>query len=149
MSAFGERDYWLARLSRFGALDTLDSLSVESDGTVTAVMVKDAHRREERSPIAKYLPTQWRVAQKEQWHPIGERQVRGKLSITSYGTPAYAAGTALLAPAGAGSRLECAATVEFKAPLFGKQVEKAMGRILTQSVTALQNFTADWIDVHS
>ncbi|WP_082957543.1 DUF2505 domain-containing protein [Mycobacterium sp. E802] len=149
LSAFGERDYWLDRMSRFGGLDTLASLSVEPDGTVTAVMVKDVRRGQERSPIAKFLPVQWRVVQQERWQPVGERRIRGELSVTPHGTPAYAAGTALLMPTAAGSRIRCVATVEFKAPLLGQHVEKIMGRMLTQNVTALQDFTAEWIDVHS
>ena len=33
--AFSDEEYWLARFAAFGASTTLDSLIVDSDGTVT------------------------------------------------------------------------------------------------------------------
>lgn len=148
LAAFGERDYWMDRLSTFNGIDTLESLEVDPDGSVTAVMVKDVQRGREPSPLAKFFPRNWRVVQREAWHPIDADQVSGDVSIASDGVPGSAAGAALLAPIATGSRLKCAARVEFKVPLVGGQIESVMGRILVQNVTAVQHFTADWITAH-
>ncbi|MUL83977.1 DUF2505 domain-containing protein [Mycobacterium sp. CBMA247] len=148
LAAFGERDYWLARLSAFSGIDTLERLSVDPDGSVTAVIVKDVHRNGEPSPIARFFPQDWRVVQQEQWHPVGERRVSGEVSIVPNGAPGSAAGTALLTPTRNGSRLKCTATVEFTVPLIGGRIENLMGRVLVQNITALQAFTTEWINTH-
>ena len=43
-SAFGEEDYWLARIAAFGGSKTLDSLIVDPDGTVTVSVTEDLRR---------------------------------------------------------------------------------------------------------
>ncbi|OBB23913.1 hypothetical protein A5792_31390 [Mycolicibacterium peregrinum] len=148
LAAFGEREYWLARLSIFSGIDTLESLSVDRDGSVTAILTKDVQRNRESSPLAKFFPENWRVVQRETWHPLSGNRVGGDLSITPSRAPGSAAGTALLAPIATGSRLKCAAKVEFKVPLIGGEIERMMGRVLVQNITALQHFTADWIAKH-
>lgn len=135
-------------MSAFSGIDTLETLSVDSDGSVTAVLVKDVSRGRGPSPIAKFFPQEWRVAQREVWHPVDGNRVNGVLSIVSDGVPGSVAGTALLAPSTQGSHLECTAKVEFKAPLIGGQIEHLMGRVLVQNITALQRFTAEWITAH-
>ena len=40
-SAFSEEDYWLARLAAFGGTGRLDSLIVDTDGSVTVAIIGD------------------------------------------------------------------------------------------------------------
>ena len=47
-SAFGEEDYWLARIAAFGGSKTLDSLIVDPDGTVTVSVTEDLRARAAR-----------------------------------------------------------------------------------------------------
>ena len=147
--AFTERTYWLARLSTFAGLDTLESLTVDPDGTVRAVLSKDVHRRSDRSPLARFLPLEWRVVQEETWHPAGTSRAQGSVTVIAHGTPGSASGKAQLEPLNHGSRLTCSATVEFKVPLVGGKIEELMGRTLTENLANLHRFTAEWIDQNS
>jgi Protein of unknown function (DUF2505) len=147
--AFAERDYWLARLETFGGLGRLDSLSVEFDGSVTAVVVQDVRHDGLPGPAAKFFPREWRVVQNEKWCPISDGRVRGEVSIVPHGAPGSGAGTALLAPTRSGSRMKCTATVEFRVPLIGGTVESIMGRLLIQNISVIQRFTTEWIKEHA
>jgi Protein of unknown function (DUF2505) len=149
-SAFCEEDYWLARLEAFGGgIGKLDSLIIGTDGSVTVAISEDV--RHERLPglVAKFYPRDWQVVQSETWSPIGEGLVRGEVSIASHGAPGSGFGTALLAPARNGSRLECTATVEFKVPLVGGKIESLLGRQLAKQFSVIQGFTAKWITEHA
>ncbi|CAJ1495592.1 DUF2505 domain-containing protein [[Mycobacterium] burgundiense] len=148
-SAFASRDYWRARLSSFGGLGDLDSLTVDDDGAVTAVCVKDLRPDGLPGPAAKFFPREWRVVQSETWSPIGDGRVRGEVRLMSHGAPGSGSGSALLVPTRGGSRLKCNATVEFKVPLIGGQIENVMGRSLVQNISVLQQFTADWIKANA
>ena len=53
-SAFSDEDYWLARFAAFGGDNTLDSLIVDSDGTVTVTVTQDLRQRAARL-IAKFV----------------------------------------------------------------------------------------------
>ncbi|MET4428129.1 MULTISPECIES: DUF2505 domain-containing protein [unclassified Mycolicibacterium] len=143
--AFGERAYWLARLETFGGLGSLDSLTVDSDGAVTAVVVKEMHHDKLPGPAAKFFPREWRVVQNETWSPIGDGRVRGQVSVVPDGAPGSGAGTALLAPTPNGSHMKCTATVQFRVPMIGGAVEGIMGRLLVQNISAMQRFTTAWI----
>jgi hypothetical protein len=147
--AFAERDYWLARLATFDGLGDLDTLTVDPDGSVTVVVVKELHHDGMSGPGARFFPRQWRVVHNERWSPIGEGRVRGEVSIVPHGAPGSGAGTALLTPTQAGSQLKCKATVEFKVPLVGGAVETVMGRLLVQNISTMQRFTTKWIQEHS
>ncbi|MHC9296986.1 DUF2505 domain-containing protein [Mycobacterium sp. LTG2003] len=147
-SAFAERDYWHARLSTFGGLGRLEQLTVAPDGSVTAVVVKELLHDGLPGPAAKFFPRQWRVEQKEVWSPIDDGMVRGEVSVVPHGAPGSGAGTALLAPTRSGSRLKCTATVEFRVPVIGGQIENIMGRMLVQNISVLQRFTTEWIKDH-
>lgn len=147
--AFAERDYWSARLTTFGGLGSLDSLTIGSDGAVSVVVVKDMHPDGVPGPAAKFFPQRWRVVQHETWRPIGDGRVRGEVSVEPHGAPGSGAGTALLTPTTHGSRLKCTATVEFRVPMIGGAVESVMGRLLVQNISVMQRFTTDWIQAHA
>lgn len=148
-SAFSDETYWLARLANFGGAGRLDSLTVGPDGAIDAILVHDLRPEGLSGPLAKFYPRQWRLVQTEKWHPIGDGRIRGDVSVIAHGAPGSGAGRALLAPTRCGSRFKCAATVEFKVPLIGGQIENMMGRSLVENTTAVQEFTAQWIDQHT
>ncbi len=144
-SAFSEEDYWLARLVAFGGVAKLDSLTIDADDSVSVVMVQDARHEGMPKLVSRFYPREWRVVQEETWSPIGDGLVRGEISITSHGAPGSGYGTALLAPAQNGSRLECNATVEFRVPLVGGKVESIISRQLAKQFSMIQRFTTKWI----
>ena len=145
-SAFSEEDYWLARLNAFGGgISKLDSLAIDIDGTVNVVIIQDARHEGMPKLVAKFFPRNWQVVHKETWSPTDGGLVRGEISITSHGAPGSGFGTALLAPAQNGSRLDCTATVEFKVPLIGGKVESLIGRQLVHQFSVIQRFTHEWI----
>lgn len=146
--AFTDKDYWLARLGTLGGLGNLDSLAVDPDGTVTAIVVKNLRHDGLPGPASRLFPREWRVVQTETWRPIGDGRVRGEASVVPHGAPGSGAGTALLSPTRNGCQLKCAATVEFKVPLIGGQIENIMGRLLVQNISFMQRFTAEWITEH-
>ena len=65
------------------------------------------------------------------------------------GAPAGLRGTAVLAPAGPGSRLAFTATVEVRVPLVGGKIENFIGHQLVDLLIAEQRFTTVWIAENS
>jgi hypothetical protein len=143
--AFADEDYWRARLAKFGGLGSLDSLSVDSDGLVTAVVVTALRHDGLPGPVAKFFPREWRVVQNEKWNPVREGRMSGEVSVISHGAPMSGIGTALISPTRNGSRLKCKATVGVKVPLIGGKVEGIVGRLLVQNISAMQDFTTEWL----
>ena len=144
-SAFSEKDYWLARLTAFGGIGRLDSFDIDTDGSVTVVIAGDGRHEGLPGLVAKFFPRSWQVVQKETWSPIAGGQVRGEVSIAQGAAPGSGRGTALLALAQNGSRLNGAATVKFKVPLIGGKIESIIGRQLVEQISAILRFTAKWI----
>jgi hypothetical protein len=147
--AFSEEDYWLARLEPAGDLGRLDSFMVDADGSVRVVIVLDLRTELLSGVVAKFYPRMWQIVQNETWSPIDSGLVRGEISVVTHGGPGSGRGTALLAPAQNGSRMTGTATVEFKVPLIGGQVEKLIGRQQIQGITDLLRLTAEWISEHA
>jgi hypothetical protein len=147
-SAFSAEDYWLARLATFGGFGRLDSL-ILADGSAAVVIIQDLHHEGLPGLVAKFFPREWQVVQTETWSPIDDGLVRGEISIVTHGAPGSGLGTALLAPAQNGSRLDCTATVEFKVPLVGGKIESVVARLLAQQISGLQRFTTNWITEHA
>ncbi len=148
-SAFSAEDYWLARLATFGGFGRLDSLIIDTDGSATVVIIHELRHDGLPGLVAKFFPRDWQVVQTETWSPIGDGLERGEVGIAAHGAPGSGLGTALLAPAQNGSRLDCTATVEFKIPLVGGKIESVMGRSLAQQFSVIQRFTAKWITEHA
>jgi hypothetical protein len=144
-SAFSEESYWRARLATFGGFGRLDSLTIDPDGSTEVVLIQDLRHEGLPGLVAKFFPREWRVVQTETWCPIGDGQVRGEISIVSHGAPGSGRGTAVLAPAPKGSRLNCCATVEFNVPLVGGKIESLVSRLLARQISELQRYTAKWI----
>lgn len=147
-SAFGQEDYWLARLAAFRAGTTLNSLIVDADGTVTVTTAQDLRHDRMTGLAAKFYPGDLRILREETWRPIGDRRVRGDVSVAVCGAPASGLGKALLAPKGNGSSLKFTATVEFKLPLVGGKIETYIGGQLAEQIPEIQRFTTAWITEH-
>ncbi|WP_231740273.1 MULTISPECIES: DUF2505 domain-containing protein [unclassified Mycobacterium] len=149
LSAFSEEEYWLARLAAFGGIGRLESLDVDSGGSVCVVIRTDLRHDGLPGPIAHLFPHSWHTIHKERWRPIREGQVQGEISVVTHGAPGSGTGTGLLIPTPQGTRLEGAATVEFRVPLIGGKVEKMIGRQLVEGLSATLNFTAEWVTEHN
>ncbi len=117
-AAFGSEDYWLARHSAGDATTTLDSLIVESDGTVTVHATQHLVRRLLPGLVAKLIPGDLKVVHSETWRPVGDRQVHGRVSVSA--SPGLGSGRAeaWLTPVSNGSQLRFAGKVEVKIPLW-------------------------------
>jgi len=147
-AAFSDEDYWLARFAAFGADSTLDSLSVDADGTVTVNVTQHLGRQLLPGLIAKLVPGDLRVLHSETWRPVGDREVHGQVSVSAPAALGSGRGRARLTPSGAGSRMEFSATVEFNVPLIGGKVEGFVARQFAEGIPDIQRFTSDWIAGH-
>ncbi|MGH3564250.1 MAG: DUF2505 domain-containing protein, partial [Mycobacterium sp.] len=80
-AAFGREDYWLARHAAFDAASTLDSLTVETDGTVSVHLTQYLGRRILPAVVAKLVPGDLKIVHRETWKPVGDRRVQGQVSV--------------------------------------------------------------------
>jgi hypothetical protein len=148
-SAFSDEDYWLARLAAFGGSITLDSLIVDSDGTVIVTTTQDLRHDGLPGVVAKVYRGDLNILRNETWRPIGGHRVSGEISVAAAGAPGSGHGAALLAPSGTGSRLIFTATVEFKVPLVGGKIESYIAGQLADGISEIQRFTTMWITEHA
>jgi Protein of unknown function (DUF2505) len=149
-TAFGREDYWLACIAGGdGKVPvTLDSLSVDADGTVTVRCTQHVGRQLLPAPVAKLLPGDLKIVNSETWRPVGDGQVRGQTSASAPGGLGSGRAEVWLSPTRNGSRLRYAVRVEVKVPLLGGKFEKAIGAGLAQSIPAGLQFTEAWIAEH-
>ena len=80
---------------------------------------------------------------------VGDRQVRGQVSVSASGGLGSGRAEVLLAPTSNGSQLRYTVRVEVKIPLVGGKLEKSIGAGLAQSIPAVQRFTSRWIAEHA
>lgn len=144
-AAFSREDYWLARHMAFDATSTLDSLTVDADGTVTVRATQHLGRQLLPGVVAKLVPGDLKILHSERWRPVGDCRVRGQVSVSAPVGLGSGRADAWLAPAGNGSRLRFAATVEVKIPLVGGKIEHSIGANLAENIPAIQRFTTAWI----
>lgn len=147
--AFGDEDYWLARLAAFGGRRTLDSLIVDSDGTVSVVNSEDLRHGTLPGILATLYRGDLNVVSQERWKPTGDRRVSGKISVAVTGAPGSGHGAAMLAPSGSGSRLNLSGTVEFKVPVVGGKIESYIAAQFAKGLSEVQRFTTTWISEHA
>jgi hypothetical protein len=148
-ATFGREDYWLARHALADATTTLDSLIVDTDGTVTVRNTQHLGRQLLPGPVAKLVPGDLRVVHSETWRPVGDRQVRGEVSVSAPGGLGSGGAEAWMVPASNGSRLRFAVRVEVKIPLAGGILEKFLGANFAENIAAIQRFTTAWIAEHA
>ena len=150
-AAFGREDYWLARIAAGDAkaTTTLDSLIVDPDGAVTVRATQHLGRQLLPGLVAKLVPGELKILHSETWRPVGDRQVRGQVSVSASGGLGSGRAEVLLAPTSNGSQLRYTVRVEVKIPLVGGKLEKSIGAGLAQSIPAVQRFTSRWIAEHA
>ena len=145
--AFGDEQYWLARLADSGADDySLDSMAVDAEG----IDIKTTQRlRADRLPgvVTQFHRGDLSLVREEAWTPIRDGQATATITVSIIGAPVTLSGTAVLAPAksGGGSRLEFKATVQVDVPLVGGKIENFIGSQLVDLLIAEQRFTTVWI----
>jgi hypothetical protein len=145
--AFGDEQYWLARLADSGADDySLDSMTVDTNGID---VVTTQTLRADRLPgvVTQFHRGDLSFVREETWTPVHDGQATATVNGSITGAPATLGGTAVLAPAksGGGSRLEFYTTVEVRVPLVGGKIENFIGRALVDLLIAEQRFTTVWI----
>lgn len=151
-AAFGDQQYWLARLADSGADDaTLDSIRLGGpgglDGSVEVVTTQVI--RADRLPgvVTQFHRGDLRIRREENWGPVSGGVANATIMGTIAGAPVALSGTAVLAPLmeAGGARLKFRATVEVRIPLVGGKVENFIGRQLVELLIAEQRFTTFWI----
>ena len=148
-AAFGREDYWLARIAAGGAGITLDSLIVDADGTVIVRTTQHLARQLLPGLVAKLVKGDLKILHSETWRPVGDRQLRGQVSVSAPGGLGSGRADGWLAPAGNGSQFRFAMRLEVKIPLLGGKLEKSIGANFVDNIPAVQRFTTTWIAEHA
>ncbi|SBS75581.1 conserved hypothetical protein [uncultured Mycobacterium sp.] len=147
-AAFGREDYWLDRLAG-DVSASLDSLVVETDGTVAVQLTQYLGRQLLPGAVAKLIPGDLKLLYREAWRPpADDGHVHGKATV-AVGELGSSEATNLLAPTANGSQLRAALTVQVKIPFVGGALEKTIGAGLTQSIPSVLRFTTTWIAEHA
>ncbi|OBJ73056.1 DUF2505 domain-containing protein [Mycobacterium sp. 1274756.6] len=145
-AAFGDRQYWLARLAESGAdVATLDALTVADDGTVDVSATQSLARWRLPALAAQFHRGDLDVVRRETWHPVQAGVSRGEVDAEVRGAPASLCSKARLTPLPTGSRLSVSATVRVNVPLVGGKLESFIANALGDLLTAEQRFTAAWL----
>lgn len=144
--AFSDERYWLARLTDSGADDySLDSMVVDEHGGIDVVTTQTL--RVDRLPgvVTQFHRGDLSFVREETWSPVRDGKADATVKGSIPGAPAGLTGTAVLAPAGPGSRLEFTVEVEVRVPLVGGKIENFIGGQLVDLLIAEQRFTTVWI----
>ena len=146
LAAFANEHYWQARLAAFDSgTATLDGLTVDPDGSVTAALTVSLLANRLPKVVTAVVPGDFEMARTETWHPVSGGQARGTIDVSVPGAPVIAIGRVSLVPVGAGSRLDFSTTVRVNIPLVGGQVESFVVSRLGDEISAVQRFTNNWI----
>lgn len=145
LSAFGNEDYWRARLAVVDHVAKLTSLVVDADGTVSVVIAASLLRDRLPKLVARLHRADLEFVQSERWRRIEGGRVRGEVSVTARGTPLSGFGEGLVAPVPNGSRLDYTATLKVDVPLVGGPVERFVAGRLVEGIPELVRFTTEWI----
>jgi hypothetical protein len=145
-SALCDEDYWQARIAAFQAgTATLDSLTVDSDDTVTVAVSLGVSRDRLPALVTKLAGGDLEWTQTQRWSPVGRDRVRGEINMAVARVSASAAGQGLLVPDGNGSRLDLTGTIKVKVPVVGGAIERFLGSQLGNDLRAFERFTTEWI----
>ncbi|BBY80644.1 DUF2505 domain-containing protein [Mycolicibacterium pulveris] len=144
-AAFGREDYWQARLAD-GVGTTLDLLRVDDDGAVNVSITQHLGRQVLPGVVAKVVPADLKLRYRETWRPVGDGSMRGVAEASASGGLGSSRAENWLAPSGGASQLRSAVRVDVKIPLMGRQLEKAIGSSLADSIPAVLRFTTTWIE---
>ncbi|ORA38804.1 DUF2505 domain-containing protein [Mycobacterium aquaticum] len=146
LTAFGDRDYWHARLAAYaGAGATLDRLEIDAAGSVMVTVTLRLLRDRLPALVTQLYPADLTMVRSETWRPDGSDVVLGDIRVSVPGAPVSAHGTATLTPESAGSRLVRRTTVRVAVPFVGGKLEDYLGRQFCDGIPAIQDFTSEWI----
>ena len=146
LAAFGDRDYWHARLAAYaGAGATLDRLAVDAAGSVMVTVTLRLLRDRLPALVTQLYPGDLTMVRNETWRPDSSDVVRGDIRVAVPGAPVSAHGRATLTARAAGSQLVCRTTVRVAVPFVGGKLEDYLGRQFCDGMPAIQHFTAQWI----
>jgi hypothetical protein len=149
LAAFGDKQYWQARLAAFdGGKATLDGLAVDVDGSVTAALTVSLFANRLPKVVTALAPGDLEMARTETWHPTDNGQARGTIEVAVPGAPVSAIGNVVLVPRSGGALLDFSTTVKVNIPLVGGQVENYIIGRLGDEISAVQRFTDRWILAH-
>lgn len=145
LSAFGNEDYWRARLAIGDGAATLKSLTVDADGTVSVVVGASLLRDRLPKLITQLHRADLELVQNERWSRIDDGLLRGEISVAAPGTPLSGFWEVLVTPVRNGSRLNYTATVKVNVPLVGGTIERFIGGQLAEGIPDGVRFTTEWI----
>jgi hypothetical protein len=146
LSAFGDEEYWHARLAEFsGGTAELSSLGVAADGTVTVTVTIGLLRDRLPKVVTQIHRGDLQMVRTETWTPNEGGEVCGDIDVAVPGVPLSATGHATITPAEPGSRLTYSTTVAVKVPIVGGRIETFIGGHTVDEITRLQGFTTEWI----
>ena len=145
-AAFSREDYWTARLA-VDAASTLNSLTADSDGTVSVEVIQHVGRQLLPGLVAKVIPGDLSLVHVEKWRVDADGTLRGETRLLAGGLGSSHAAN-WLAPAEGGSRMRSAVKVEVKIPLVGGKLEKSIGAGLAENIPEIVRFTTAWIAEH-
>ena len=144
--AFSDEQYWLVRLADSGADDySLDSMSVGPDGAIDIITTQTLRADRLPAVVTQFHRGDLSFVREETWTPVTDGQATATIKGSISRAPATLAGTAVLAPAKSGSRLEFSAAVQVDIPLVGGKIENLIGSQLVELLIAEQRFTTVWI----
>lgn len=145
-AAFTDEQYWLARLADSGVDSaTLDSMTVDQDGTIQIATTQRIHHSRLPALAAQFHAGDLEVVRKERWSIGSARAARGGVTGKVLRAPARLSGDATLSPTDTGCRLDFAATVRVDIPLIGGKIESFIGTRLAELMTIEQRFTSTWV----
>ncbi|ABM11660.1 MULTISPECIES: DUF2505 domain-containing protein [Mycolicibacterium] len=144
--AFSDEGYWLARLSDSGADHaTLDAMVLDAAGNLHIKTTQTLRADRLPAVVTQFHRGDLSLVRKEIWTPVSEQRASAVVHGSIPGAPANLTGEAVLMPAGPGSQMQVAATIEVRVPLLGGKIENFIGRQLADLLTAEQRFTTVWI----
>jgi len=145
LSAFGNEDYWRARLAIGESAADLRSLTVNADGAVSAVVAATLVRNRLPKLITRFHRADLEIVQNEKWSWVDGGRLRGEVSVAAPPIPLSAFWKVLVAPVQSGSRLDYTASVMVNIPLVGGAIEKSLGGQLSDGIVKGVPFTTEWI----
>jgi hypothetical protein len=149
--AFGEREYWRARLADIPVDDAkLELLRVGgesgNDGTIDVITLQMVRSHNLAALVRQLHKGDMCVRREERWGPVTDGVATASIVGSIVGTPVQVSGTAELSPiAPWGARLTFRITVAVRIPIIGGKVERLIGMHLAQLVSREQHFTTAWI----
>jgi hypothetical protein len=148
-SAFADKGYWQARLASSGVDSaSLDSMTVGGDGSVAVATTQRVRADRLPAMVRQFHRGDLEIARHEEWTPVADGVAHADLTGEVRRAPVSLSGKAVLAPSGAGARLQFTVSVDVDIPLVGRKLEEFIGTHLTDLIAAEQRFTNEWIATH-